>query len=232
MILSRNFTNIINWLFDNLLPPILRDSNFFFKPLFWILFGRKANFFMDFKKKAVFLSDEQIIEYYKNLSNVHINRETDLNKETLNYLMNNIIGENVLDIACGRGYLAMRIVDKYNFRVTGIDFIIKEEFRNSINPIFVEGTIERIPFPDKYFDTVICAHTLEHVINIQQCINELRRVCNKKLFIVLPKQREYKYTFDLHIHFFPYKYSVLNLLNNKKGQCLCMRNDWVYFENI
>jgi ubiquinone/menaquinone biosynthesis C-methylase UbiE len=230
MKLSRNFTNIFNWILDNLIPPIIRDSKIFSIPLFWLLFGGKAKFFMDFKKNAILLSDEQIIEYYKNLSDVHIKRETDLNKESVNYILNNIIGETVLDIACGSGYLAKKIVDKHNVKVTGIDFIINDEFKNSTNPIFVEGTIEKIPYPDKYFDTVICTHTLEHVINIQQSINELRRVCNKKLIMILPKQREYKYTFDLHLHFFPYKFSVLNILKNNMGHCFCINNDWVYYE--
>lgn len=123
-----------------------------------------------------------------------------------------------------------KITDKHNVKVTGIDFIINDELKNSTNPIFQEGNIENIPYPDKHFDTVICTHTLEHVINIQHSINELRRVCNKKLIIILPKQREYKYTFDLHVHFFPYKFSVLKLLNNDMGNCFCINNDWVYFE--
>lgn len=185
---------------------------------------------MDFKKKMVFLSNAEIIEYYKNLSDVHIERKTDLNKQSVNFILNNIVGDSVLDIACGRGYLANKIVEKFDAKVTGIDFIIPNEFKDSLNPAFLEGNIENIPFPDKHFETVICTHTLEHVIDIQQGLAELRRVCKKQLIIVLPKQREYKYTFDLHVHFFPYKYSVLNLLNNDMGECLCLKNDWVYYE--
>ncbi len=146
--------------------------------------------------------------------------------------MNTIEVKSVLDIACGQGYLSRKIVEKHNIDVTGIDFIITKEIKNSKNPLFIEGTIEKIPFPDKYFDTVISTHTLEHVINIQQGIKELRRVCKKQLIIVLPKQREYKFTFDLHVHFFPYKFSVLNIMNNKNGSCLCLNKDWLYYEKI
>lgn len=230
MKLSRNFTNILNWTLDNLIPPIIRDSKIFSSPLFWVLFDRKFKLFMEFKNNAAFLSNKQIIEYYKNLSDGHINRETDLNKESIKYILNNILGETVLDIACGKGYLAKKIADKHNVKVTGIDFIISDELKNSTNPIFQEGNIENIPYPDKHFDTVICTHTLEHVINIHHSINELRRVCNKKLIIILPKQREYKFTFDLHVHFFPYKFSVLKILNNNMGHCFCIKNDWVYYE--
>lgn len=232
MKLSRNVTNSFNWILDNLIPPIIRDSTIFSKPLFWLLFGKKAKLFMNFKKEVVDFNTDEIIERYKELSDVHIKRETDLNKESVNFILNNIEGKSVLDIACGRGYLSRKIVEKRNIKVTGIDFIIPDEIEGSENPIFLNGTIEKIPFSDKHVDTVICSHTLEHVIDIQQAISELRRVCKKRLIIVLPKQREYKFTFDLHVHFFPYKYSVLNLMKNSRGICLCLNKDWVYYEDL
>ena len=230
MKLSRNFTNVFNWILDNLIPPVIRDSKIFIRPLFGALFGGKAKYFMEFKEKAIFLSEEQMVEYYKNLVDVHIQRETDLNKESVNYILNNIDGETVLDIACGRGYLAKKIVELLHLKVTGIDFIINDEFKSSVNPLFKEGTLKRIPYPDNSFDTVICTHTLEHVVNLQQSLSELRRVCSRKLIVVLPKQREYQYTFDLHLHFFPYKFSVLKVMDNIHGHCFCIKNDWIYFE--
>ncbi len=230
MILSRNFTNSINWILDNLLPPIIRDSKLLFKPIFWILFGKKHSLFMNFRKKILLLSEEQTIEYYKNLSDVHIQRETDLNKESVHYILNHIIGESVLDISCGRGYLSKEIVKKHNIITIGVDFIINDDLKNYKNPKFIQGNIENIPFPDNHFDTVISTHTLEHVVNIQKGISELRRVCKRKLIIVLPRQREYKFSFDLHVHFFPYKYSVLKLMDNKNGNCINLKNDWLYHE--
>ncbi len=46
MKLSRNFTNKFNWILDNLIPPVIRDSKFFSYPLFWLLFGKKAKLFL------------------------------------------------------------------------------------------------------------------------------------------------------------------------------------------
>lgn len=230
MILSRNFTNIFNWILDNLLPPILRDSKFLFRPVFWMLFGKKHSLFMDFRNTILSLNEEQTIDYYKNLSEVHIQRETDLNKESVNYILNHIIGESVLDISCGRGYLSKEIVKKHKIITTGVDFIISEDLKGSKNPQFIQGNIENIPFPDNYFDTVISTHTLEHVVNIQKGLSELRRVCKKKLIIVLPRQREYKFSFDLHVHFFPYEYSVLKVMDNNAGDCINLKNDWLYYE--
>ncbi len=230
MKLSRNFTNIFNWILDNLIPPFFRDSRIIMTPFFLLLFRKKHHRFMNFKENVLNLNSEEIIEYYKELSSYHINRKTDLNKESINFILNNIEGESVLDISCGSGFLAKEIVKKHSIDVVGADFIIPETIKTSVNPKFIESPIEKIPFPDNHFDTVISAHTLEHVVNIHLAISELRRVCRKKVIIILPRQRNYKFTFDLHLHFFPYKYSVLSMMNNK-GTCFSLQNDWVYFEN-
>ena len=232
MKLSRNFTNKVNWILDNVIPPFIRDSKLFSFPLIWVFFGKNTKMFMSFKNKVPQLNHEDIVEYYKKLGKAHIDRETDLNTDCVNYVLNNISGNSILDIACGRGYLAKKIVERHGLNVIGIDFVIDDLLTNSQNPKFIEGNVESIPFPDKYFDTVICAHTLEHVVDIQKCITELRRVCKGQLIIVLPKQRPYKYTFDLHIHFFPYQFTVLNLFKNINSKCYCIKNDWVYHETV
>ncbi|WP_282134459.1 class I SAM-dependent methyltransferase [Seonamhaeicola maritimus] len=230
MKLPRDFTNVFNWILDNLIPPIIRDSRLLVKPFFWLIFKNKGNYFLNFKDKVIGLGHNELIDYYKKTSAAHIQRETDLNKKSIAFILNNIVGDSVLDISCGRGYLSKKIVEELSIEVTGVDFIIDSELKNSKNPLFLEGSIENIPYPDKHFDTVISTHTLEHVKDIHQAIRELRRVCKKRLIIVVPKQREYKYTFDLHVHFFPYKHSILKLMQNKKGACLCLSQDWLYYE--
>lgn len=230
MKLSRNFTNVFNWILDNLIPPFFRDSRIIMTPFFLLLFGEKYRRFMNFKENVLNLNSKEIVDYYKELSSYHITRKTDLNKKSVNYILNNIKGESVLDISCGSGFLAREIVEKHKKDVVGIDFIISDKIKDSSNPKFIEASIEKIPFPDNHFDTVISTHTLEHVVDIKLAISELRRVCKKKIIIVLPRQRNYKFTFDLHFHFFPYKYSVLSLFNNK-GTCFCLQNDWIYYES-
>jgi hypothetical protein len=76
------------------------------------------------------------------------------------------------------------------------------------------------------------ANTLEHVRDIVRSLEELRRVARKRLIIVVPKQRPYLYTFNLHIHFFPYDFSLLAILRPKSNyQLKNLGGDWFYIEN-
>lgn len=97
---------------------------------------------------------------------------------------------------------------------------------------YEKATITNLPFETNFFDTVICTHALEHIKDYECALKELRRVCKKRLVIVVPRQREYKYTFDLHMNFFTYAYHVQKLLKNPKAQILEIGNDWVCVEDF
>ena len=75
-------------------------------------------------------------------------------------------------------------------------------------------------------------HTLEHVRNIHVAIRELRRIARKRI-IVVPRQRPYKYTFDLHLNFFPYTYSLQSIIGKPKGASTVkdVDGDIFYMEN-
>ena len=186
---------------------------------------------MEFKEKAPFLNDEEFGDYYKLLADVHIQRATDLNRKCVDEILGSIVGEAVLDVGCGRGYLAEKIAVEHGKDVVGVDIIIPDALKKG-RVKYIEGNIESIPFDDGHFDTVICTHTLEHVQDIGCAVKELRRVTRKRLIIAVPRQREYKYTFDLHLHFFPYTFSLLKIMKNPKATCVCLDNDIFYMEDL
>jgi ubiquinone/menaquinone biosynthesis C-methylase UbiE len=118
--------------------------------------------------------------------------------------------------------------------VTAADIVLDPQFVADYPHIRCqEAAVERLPFPDRAFDTVVCAHTLEHVQELEAAIRELRRVTARRLIIVVPRQRPYQYTFDLHLHFFPYRSSLLMALKPGKGNYHCenLQGDWFYFED-
>jgi ubiquinone/menaquinone biosynthesis C-methylase UbiE len=229
--MKRSMTQRINWCLDELLPPVLRDSSFFMSILFRIALGKKYHFYQEFKDKAADLDEKQISSYYELLADTFIQRETDNNKKCIDYICQSAKADykTVLDAACGKGYLVHKIYENdKNKEYYAVDIVLPENKRNDIH--YIQASITNLPFENNSIDLVICTHALEHVKDNSLALSELRRVCKKKLIIVLPKQREYKFTFDLHVHFYPYLYSVKNYINNPKAKIFNLGNDWVIVE--
>lgn len=193
-----------------------------------LAFGSRKKYFMEFKAKLPFLSKEEYQEYYNLLKDDHFQTETDLNAKSLSVILENIIGKSVLDVGCGNGFLSRQIYEKYKIEVTGIDIIAP---KNDDDITYLKGEAENIPFENSSFETVICSHTLEHIPDILRAIKEIRRVAKKRIILIVPREREYKYTFNLHVHFFPYSHSFHKLLNNKNADCFISGTDIVYIEN-
>jgi ubiquinone/menaquinone biosynthesis C-methylase UbiE len=231
MKLSRDITIKIKFLIDELIPPIIRDSKWFMYVPFKVLFGNKAWIFYEFKNDSLRMSEREYIERYREIEKISIKRETDLNKACIEKIFKSIIGQNILEVGCGRGYLANKLSKKYT--VTASDIILEKSLIKRFPKIhFKAGNIEKLPFKDSSFDTVICTHTLEHVQNLFVAISELRRVTRKRLIIVVPKQRPYKYTFDPHLHFFPYIHSLLVIMGSHKNNiCNEIGGDLFYIED-
>ena len=232
MINKRRITNRLNWILDNLVPPVLRDNKIFMGIWFRLLFGDKSKYFMEFKDKAPHLSQEEYENYYHLLSDVHLQRETDLTEECVQRILSRIQGESVLDVGCGKGYLARKIALDKGIRAVGVDITVPEQQDVSTKVTFVRHNVHTLPFEDRSFDTVLCTHTIEHLPDPLQTIREIRRVAAKKIIIVVPRQREYRFTFDLHVHFFPYIFSFQNLMKNRKAICDIVTNDIYYEESV
>lgn len=210
--MNRNLTLFIHFILDRLLPPVMRDSRLFMTILFRLAFGSKYRYYLEFKDCLPWLSNKDIRNYYTLLAETFIRRRTDLNHQSIKMVLAHSKGQTVLDIACGSGWLCGELV-KHGFQATGADIVPPRNMGH--NRTFCAADVGCLPFPDRCFDTVICAHTLEHVRDPRQALSELRRVCRQRLIVVVPCQREYHYTFDLHIHFFPYAYRLQELMTTR-----------------
>lgn len=147
-------------------------------------------------------------------------RKTDLNKKSLEYILENIVGNKIIDVACGRGFLIKKISENKNvggdIELYGVDIVIPKNLDTKVN--LIEANIIKLPFKDGEFDTVVCTHALEHIKNPQKALKEIIRIAKKRIIIVVPCQREYKYTPDLHINFFPYMYTFKKLIGIKEAK--------------
>lgn len=88
--------------------------------------------------------------------------------------------KKILDLGCASGHITNLIKKKFKVaEVFGIDvsklFIeyAKKKYKN-IKFICADG--HKIPFPDKYFNLVVCTETLEHVLSPKIVMKEIKRV--------------------------------------------------------
>ena len=232
--LSRKVTNFIRFILDELLPPALRDNKYFMYPMFWIWFkGKNVLRFMEFKSVFHKLSDEEFTKYYEDYEYIAY-RDTDLSSKSIDYIISNL-GEDknkkIVDVGCGCGFVLKKISDAGYKNISGIDIAPSGKY----DTIKIDaGNIEQLPFPDNYFDVVICSHTLEHVLDLPKAISELKRVGKEKLIITVPRQRYYRYTFDLHIHFFPQISYLLKYIDMPEDRLIYkdIKGDWTVICNI
>jgi ubiquinone/menaquinone biosynthesis C-methylase UbiE len=214
---SRKNSNRIRFVLDQILPPILRDSRLM-TPLMYVAFRDYAKEIAKFRERAHNLTEKEYNDYYRNIR--ILQDESDNTTGCVDKILEDMIGPSVCDVGCGRGYLIGRISE--DPRITksmGIDIIIDEKMRAQYEDVeFMEGHVERIPLPDESFETVISTHTIEHILSMDQALNELRRISSKRLIVVVPMEREYKFGFNLHVNFFPYPQSFIRRIQCPAGK--------------
>lgn len=208
--MRRETVNRIRHVLEEWLPPVLRDSAI----MRW-LFRRYWGTFIDdlerFRAQITGLSAAEYKAIYERMP--RIQDETDNSAACLAEIAAHVTPGSICDVGCGTGYLLnhlQRHPGLADRSLTGVDFIIEPSTSGRHPSIkFVAAPIEQLPFPDRHFDTVICTHVLEHILDIGAAMRELRRICAGRLIVVVPLEREYRFTFNPHVHFFPYPHSFL-----------------------
>ncbi|MGF1461823.1 MAG: methyltransferase domain-containing protein [Maricaulaceae bacterium] len=208
--MKRETTNVIRTVIEDWIPPVLRDS-----PVFaWLaarVWGRHIHDLAAFRQKAAQLTEAEYEALYRAHPRVH--EQTDNSKACIDRIIADIAGESVCDVGCGTGYLLTRIQKGRPElkRLVGVDFVIDET--QAPDGISLQAAkIEALPFEDNAFDTVVCTHVIEHILDYCRAIAELRRIARKRLIIVVPREREFIYTFNPHFNFFPYTHAFLRAM--------------------
>jgi len=209
--MRREQTNHIRFVMEELLPPIVRDTALF-KLAATLAWGKHISTLAEFRKSAPFVTTGEYDQLYRLHPRVH--DETDNSAACLDRIAADTIGESICDVGCGTGAL-LRYIRK-NARIPFADMVGVEMIEPE-KPIgegmrFVCSKVEDLPFANQFFDTVVCTHVIEHILDMRGAIAELRRITRRRLIIVVPREREGIYTFNPHLNFFPYSHSFLRAM--------------------
>ncbi len=87
--------------------------------------------------------------------------------------------DRFLDIGCGEGYYTIPLARRAGYAV-GLD--LSRSVLRVLQTLqdfpagrlaLVQGDIERLPFPDRSFDKILCSHVLEHVLDDRAVLAEI-----------------------------------------------------------
>lgn len=219
---DRRITTPVRRLLDDWLPPVVREWRPLNSLLARMVHGR--NFDLDFKERAFHMSDREIAEAYGELAQGGARfRDTDTTPAQIDAILAAATG-SVLEVGSGNGILAERL-RQAGHPVIAVDVTMgsaAETARRAECPVALAG-LPDLPFRDRAFDTIVCSHTLEHIPDLWAAAEELRRVA-RRVVVVVPKQRYYRYTVDYHLHFFPSAGPLERLLG---GTAREVDQDWL-----
>ena len=229
--MNRETTNWIRFVLEDLLPPVLRDSSAF-RWAASLVWGNHISHLAEFRARAPFLTEQEYEKLYRDHPRVH--EGTDNSAACVKKIIEAVKGETLCDVGCGTGALLTHIMAAHPqlTKVTGVDFVVEDAA--SIKGVeYVAAVAESLPFEDGAFDTVICTHVIEHLLDYRKAISELRRIAKKRLIIVVPREREYLYSFNPHFNFFPYAHSFLRAVHPVPAtyECLDIGRDIFYSED-
>jgi ubiquinone/menaquinone biosynthesis C-methylase UbiE len=219
--MKTGITNRIRAVLDAL-PSWLRDARWFMAPMFAVWFkGRNVRLAMDFKRIGPALSDAQFRDVYARVQTLADARETDTNAEAMRYAIAAIDADakSLVDVGSGRGYFLRELRKSRTFdAMFGCDLSIGAD---------VVAMAEKLPFADRSIDVVTCFHTLEHSRDLSRAVAELRRITRKQLIVIVPRQKRFELTFDLHLQFFP-SAAELEKAMQLRGEIRQFGDDLVY----
>jgi len=232
--MNRILINKIRFILEEFIPPIIRDSLIFKYIVKY--FYRSDKLHENLKENILNYTKKNYLEYYSAMP--EINGKTDNSEDCIKVIIKQVLPNNIIDVGCGRGYLLERLrKENPKYKLFGTEIYLSrtlEEKKIKYNFKTIKTDILSIDKIKKIYDTVICTHVLEHILDIRAAYKKLKKICKQRLIIIVPKERPYKYTFNGHLHFFPYEWSLINTLrpDTKNFKIKNIKRDFMFIEDI
>ena len=125
-----------------------------------------------------------------NKINLPINIITRIFLSQFSPMRKNFLNKKILDYSCGSGpYLNLFKLLGFKVYATEISNTIINKLRKKFKNVnFNKSSNSRINFPDKYFDYILCSHSIYYLENYNQkfedTVEELRRVLKKDGYLI------------------------------------------------
>jgi len=106
--------------------------------------------------------------------------------------------KKTLDIGCGSGYMG-HLIKKFDPDVVIHGLDVSEHAISQIKDYdkayFLNIDENNIPEPDNDFDLVVCSDVIEHIYDVDHCLNEIKRILKPgaKAIITTPNYSFWKY---------------------------------------
>lgn len=85
----------------------------------------------------------------------------------------------ILDLGCGTGHIAARVRQDYKAEIQGVD--VERTHETDVPFRIFDGN--RLPFPDRSFDTTLIVYVLHHSMNPAQLLAEAKRVTSEYIIV-------------------------------------------------
>lgn len=105
--------------------------------------------------------------------------------------------KKILDAGCGRGFYShalsfLPFIKEISAVDINADYLkIAKKNTKDKKVKFYKSSIYSLPFPNNYFDCIICSEVLEHLSDEKKALKELKRVLNKNgiILITVPNEK-------------------------------------------
>jgi 2-polyprenyl-3-methyl-5-hydroxy-6-metoxy-1,4-benzoquinol methylase len=180
-------------------------------------------------------------EFYKN---IFPKKKRRMETAWINFITQKFKKGKLLDVGCGFGGL-ISILREFGFHVYGFtitDFEVQECKRKGLNVIQGNAS-QAFPFPNNFFEGIICIEAIEQISNWKNCLSEINRVLKPNGLILIDtlnkdfyykkcglSKEDIKFRNKLHSKEFNVN-ELFSALKNLKFQNICFHNKRLYCLN-
>tara|TARA_R100000278_G_scaffold88081_1_gene67243 strand:+ start:6104 stop:6691 length:588 start_codon:yes stop_codon:yes gene_type:complete len=133
------------------------------------------------------LSDNDDLLFLNGYEHLKVDISSKFIADDIADLLNLEVGDSILEVGCGAGFLSREFVTKYNYY--GVDYskpLIEKHKRLFTNHNVSHAEANAIPFKNRQFDHCFCFGVFQYLPNLEyaKCmISEMKRIVSKNILL-------------------------------------------------